>query len=234
MQTAPIVPLARSPRAERLARGALRALFGTTLRGAYRIRVEGMHHVPARGAALVICNHVSFIDWLFVALALPRLPHFVMHQEHYRARAFHWFFALHHVIPIAPSKEDPRLRDAALDAIDRALDAGELVMIFPEGTMTPDGELSPIRPGIERIVARRPVPVVPLALRGLWGSFFSRDRGSPMKKLPRRLRARVEVVAGAPIAPEAVSAETIARSLSTLRGPERAAQARPGVITART
>lgn len=113
------------------------------------------------------------------------------------------------------------MRDAALAAIDRALEAGELVMLFPEGTMTPDGELGPIRPGVERIVARRPVPVVPVALRGLWGSAFSRMRGAPMRSLPRRVRPRVEVIAGPPIPPNDLSAERIASSLTALRGPTR-------------
>ncbi|MCA9608902.1 MAG: 1-acyl-sn-glycerol-3-phosphate acyltransferase [Myxococcales bacterium] len=216
-----LVPLARSPRSERVKRRAIRALLGTTLRGAYRLRVRGMHHVPRRGPAVVVCNHVSFIDWLFVALALPRLPHFVMHQHHFRSAAFRWFFDLHHVIPIAPRKEDPARCDEAFEAIDRALAAGELVMIFPEGTMTPDGELSPIRPGVERILARRPVPVVPLALRGLWGSFFSRDGGEPMQKLPRRLRSSVEIVAGAPIPPGEVTTERLASTLAALRGVAR-------------
>lgn len=215
------VPLARSPSTERVKRRAVRALLGAALRGAYRVRIRGMDHVPARGPAVIISNHVSFIDWLFVGHALPRLPHFVMHHHHWRSPVFRWFFDLHHVIPIAPEKEDPALRDAALAAIDRALEAGELVMLFPEGNMTPDGELGPIRPGVERIVARRPVPVVPIALRGLWGSTFSRRRGEPMTTLPRRVRPPVEIVAGPPIPAAAVSADRIATSLIALRGAAR-------------
>ncbi len=217
----PLVPLASSTHAERVTRQAIRALLAPVMRGAYRIRVRGMHHVPRRGPAIVVCNHVSFIDWLFVALALPRLPHFVMHQHHFRSRAFRWFFDLHHVIPIAPRKEDPARCAEAFEAIDRALAAGELVMLFPEGTMTPDGELSPIRPGVERVLARRPVPVVPLALRGLWGSVFSRDGGEPMTKLPRRVRAPVEIVAGAPIPPGELTTERLAATLRALRGDAR-------------
>ena len=122
------------------------------------------------------------------------------------------------MIPIAPRKEAPERLDAALAAIRDALEAGELVMLFPEGDMTHDGELGEVRPGVERIVAEHSVPVVPLALRGLWGSFFSRAGGPPMRKLPRRLRATVEIVAGPPLRPEQVTTEEIATSLTALRG----------------
>jgi len=216
-----VIPLTRSTRSEKIKRGAIRALLGSTLRAAYRLRVRGMQHVPERGPALVVCNHVSFIDWLFIGVALPRLPHFVMHQHHWRSRAFRWFFDLHRVIPIAPRKEDPARLDAAMRAIDAALDAGELVMIFPEGDMTHDGELGPLRPGLERIIARRPVPVLPVALRGLWGSFFSRKEGEPMKKIPRRRRATVEVVAGPALPADVVSLDHVATCLTALRGAAR-------------
>jgi len=208
-------PFAASSAVERAQRRAIRVVGTALMRAAYRIDVRGLEHVPRAGPAVVVANHVSFIDFLFVGVALPRLPHFVMHHAHWRSPALRWFFDLHRVIPIAPRKEDPAMMRAALDAIDRALAAGELVMIFPEGDMTHDGALGPIRSGVERIVARRPVPVIPVGLRGLWGSFFSRAGGTePMKgKGPRRGRSPVEVVVGPPIDPAAVDADRLAEAM---------------------
>jgi 1-acyl-sn-glycerol-3-phosphate acyltransferase len=199
----------------------LRATVPAVLDRAYAFDASTAH-VPRDGAAILVCNHVSFIDWLFLGAALPRVPRFVMHHHHWKVPALRWFFDLFEVIPIAPRKEDPARLEAAMEKIDRALADGELVAIWPEGTMTPDGELSVFRPGVERIVARRPVPVVPLALRGLWGSFFSRAGGEPMKKIPRRRGFhRVELVAGAPIPPEQASTEEIRTRIAELRGDAR-------------
>lgn len=210
--------MSHEPLSRRLMTSFLRATVPSMLGRAYAFDASTAH-VPREGAALLVCNHVSFIDWLFLGVSLPRVPRFVMHHHHWRMPAFRWFFDLFDVIPIAPKKEDPALLDAAMEKIDRALANGELVAIWPEGTMTPDGELSPFRSGVERIVLRRPVPVVPLALRGLWGSFFSRAGGEPMKKMPRaRGFHRVELVSGAPIPPERVSMEMIRERIAELRG----------------
>lgn len=198
----------------RLTRAALTAWVHAT----YRFEARGLENVPARGGALIVCNHVSFVDGIFLGAALPRLPRFVMHQHHYDMPAFRPFFELHGVIPIAPQLLNRTRLIEAMKSIDSALHQGDLVAIFPEGDMTHDGELGPIRPGVERIVRRRPVPVVPLALRGLWGSFFSRDGGEPMQHRPRlRPRIPIELVAGAPIPPEEVSRARIARELEALR-----------------
>ncbi|MGE0784346.1 MAG: 1-acyl-sn-glycerol-3-phosphate acyltransferase [Sandaracinaceae bacterium] len=196
----------------------LRTLARGIVRSLYRLEAKGLEHIPEHTGAIVVANHVSFIDWLIVGATLPRVPRFVMHHHHFRYRALRWFFRASRVIPIAPRKEDPEMLDRALDRIDEALAHGELVLIFPEGRMTPHGELSAIRPGVERIVARRPVPVIPVALRGLWGSFFSCYGGPPMRKRPRRLWAKVQVVADEPIAPTEVSVDRIAHALRTLRG----------------
>jgi len=202
---------------------SLRALGRGLLHTAYRLRVEGVENVPTTGGTLVVSNHVSFHDWLFVGAALPRPPRFVMHQHHFQYPALRAFFEASRVIPIAPRKQDPARLDRALEAIDQALANDELVVIFPEGTMTPDGELSPFRPGFERIVQRRPVPVVPIAVRGLYGSFFSRARGEPMTGLPRRFRAPVEVRIGRAIPPAEVELSLVRARIEQMLG----AEARP-------
>ncbi len=212
-----------SPRTEPryLAFRAIRMLVRPVLNLVYGFRETQLEHVPSRGGAVLVCNHVSFIDWLFVAVALPRLPRFVMHHHHWKIGALRWFFDFFRVIPIAPRKEDPARLEAATRAIDEALRNGELVAIWPEGQLTPDGELSAFRPGVERIVAERPVPVVPLALRGLWGSFFSRSGGEPMKKLPRPVLRRVELIADLPIAPDRVCTALLRARIEALRGAAR-------------
>ena len=196
----------------------LRVLANALLRAGYRYRTRGFEHLPAEGPAIVVSNHVSFIDFLIVGNAMPRTPRFVMHHFHWRYPALRWFFKACRVIPIAPRKEAPEILDAALEAIDQALEDGEVVLLFPEGNLTPDGELQTMRPGIERIVARRPVPVVPVAVRGLWGSFFSRFGGPPMRKLPRRFWAKVEVVADTPLDGAAVTVDRISKRIGALRG----------------
>jgi 1-acyl-sn-glycerol-3-phosphate acyltransferase len=203
------------PSRDRLVVRLLRTFLLALLRARYRLSVAGAAYVPERGPALIVHNHVSVIDWVLVAVACTRVPRFVMHHRDYNRLGLRWFFEAFGSIQIAPRKEDPAMLARAYDAIDAALARGELVALCPEGTMTPDGSLGPFREGAARIVARRAVPVVPIALRGLWGSFFSR---APGKRLFRRGRPRIEVVLGAPIAPAEVSTEAIRDRIAGLVG----------------
>jgi len=196
----------------------LRVLIRALLHLGYRLTVEGIEHVPRDGGVLVVSNHTAFHDWMFVGAALQRPPRFVMHQHHFQYAALRAFFGASRVIPIAPKKEDPSRLDAAMEAIDAALANGELVVIFPEGTMTPDGRLSPIRPGFERIVAARPVPVVPVAVVGLFGSWMSRAHGAPMSGRPRRFRAKVSVRFAPPLPRDAVNVSRLTSQLISLSG----------------
>src|SRR5262249_7315455 len=154
------------------------------------------------GAAVIVSNHVSFVDALVIAAASRRPIRFVMDHAIYEIPVLNFVFRTGKAIPIASKKEDPARLDRAYDEVAHALAEGELVCIFPEGRLTSDGDLSPFRPGIERIVARTPVPVVPMALRGLWGSFFSRYGGAAMRRPFRRIWSRIEVVCDAALAPE--------------------------------
>ncbi len=109
--------------------------------------------------------------------------------------------------------------ERAMDAVSATLQAGGVVAIFPEGSLTSDGEIQTFRPGIERIVARDPVVVVPMALDGLWGSMFSRKGGKAFRKpVPRGVRSRVRVAIGAPIPPEDVTAGGLQQVVTSLRG----------------
>jgi 1-acyl-sn-glycerol-3-phosphate acyltransferase len=185
----------------------------------YRVRVDGMQNLPEEGAALLVCNHVSFMDPLLLTANLQRPARFVMYYKIFNTPVLSFVFRTAKAIPIAGYKEDPVVLQQAYDAIDEALAAGELVCIFPEGGLTRDGDIATFRNGVEKILARRPVPVVPMALRGLWGSVWSR-RDSMMRRarLPRRFRARVELVVDQPLAPDQATATALEARVRDLRG----------------
>ena len=168
---------------------------------------------------LLVCNHVSFMDPLLLMANLRRPARFVMYYGIFNIPLLRFVFRTAKAIPIAGQKEDPAVLQQAYDAIDAALAAGEVVCIFPEGKLTADGEMSPFRPGVARILERRPVPVVPMALRGLWGSVWSRhDSMLHRARLPRRFRARVELVVDAAVPPEQVRMDTLEARVRELRG----------------
>jgi 1-acyl-sn-glycerol-3-phosphate acyltransferase len=147
--------------------------------------------------------------------AIRRPTRFVMYYKIYRMPLFGWLFRQARTIPIAGRKEDPEMMERAFAEVRKALAAGEIVGIFPEGGLTSDGTIQPFRAGVERILAADPVPVVPMALRGLWGSLFSRkDR----LRYPRRFRSKIALVIGAPIAPADASAYALEQRVRELRG----------------
>jgi 1-acyl-sn-glycerol-3-phosphate acyltransferase len=185
----------------------------------YRIKVEGLERIPDEGAALLVCNHVSFMDALIVGGVVRRPIRFVMYYKIFNIPVLRFIFRTAKAIPIAGRKEDPALLERAFDEVDRALADGELVCIFPEGGLSRDGEIATFRPGVEQILARRPVPVIPLALRGLWGSVFSRhDSTLGRSRLPRRFRSRIAVAVDLPVAPAQADAATLEQRVRELRG----------------
>jgi len=182
----------------------------------YRLRIDNEEGIPEEGAAVLAANHVSFVDWLLIAAASPRPVRFVMAEEFSRLPLVRFLFRDAKVIPIVSAEDNPDVLDRAYDRIADELEAGELVCIFPEGKITNDGRLSPFRPGVERIVERTPVPVVPVALVGLWGSFFSRKHGPAMTRPFRRFWSRVAVRVGEAMPPGAVSAQAVAEHIAEL------------------
>jgi 1-acyl-sn-glycerol-3-phosphate acyltransferase len=163
----------------------------------YRFRVRGDENIPTQGAALLVCNHVSFIDPVLLMAASPRPIVFIMDHQIFRMPVLGWFFRLAKAIPIAPQKTDPQTYEQAFARARRVLEEGDLLCIFPEGAITRDGELGEFKGGVMKLLATHPVPVVPLALQNLWGSFFSRIEGAAMRRPFRRgLFSRVGLVAG--------------------------------------
>jgi 1-acyl-sn-glycerol-3-phosphate acyltransferase len=184
----------------------------------YRLRERGMAHVPKEGAAVLVCNHVSFVDAIIIAAATPRPVRFVMHHTIFKIPVLSWLFRTVKAIPIAPAKEDAAMKERAMDAVAQALADGEVVCIFPEGKITADGTINEFRPGIEDIIKRTPVPVVPMALRGLWGSYFSRKGGAAFRGIPWKFWMKVELVAAEAIAASQVTAADLQQRVQQLRG----------------
>lgn len=185
----------------------------------YRLDKDGLEHIPDTGAAVLVCNHVSFVDALIIAAACRRPIRFVMDHRIFRMPVLNFVFRTGRCIPIAPAKEDPAMLERAYDEIAGGLDAGDLIGIFPEGQCTNTGDMLPFRSGIRRIIERTPVPVVPLALRGLWGSFFSRKYGPAMTKPFRRgLFSKIALVTGPAVSPQAVTPEDLQARVLALRG----------------
>jgi hypothetical protein len=175
--------------------------------------------MPEGGPAVIVCNHVSFVDALVIMAACKRPIRFVMDHHIFRWPVLNFVFRTSKAIPIASAKEDPAMMEKAFEEVGKALDAGDLVGIFPEGKITADGNINPFRPGISRILARNPVPVVPMALRGLWGSFFSRKDGPAMTRPFRRgVLSKIELVVGASVPAAAALPERLQAEVTVLRG----------------
>jgi 1-acyl-sn-glycerol-3-phosphate acyltransferase len=187
----------------------------------YRIRPEGLDKVPQKGPAIVVCNHVSYMDPILLTGCIRRPMRFVMYYRIFQIPLLRFFFEHMRAIPIAGKMEDEQLMNEAFERVDEELAAGNVVCIFPEGGITRDGEIQRFRPGIEKIIARRPVPVVPVALGRLWGSWFSRRKGGGLRKIPGRLFARVPVTVGEAVPASEVTAARLELLVRTLRGDER-------------
>ncbi len=201
----------------------LRFIVWMLIHTIYRLDCRGVEEqVPDQGGALIVCNHVSFVDALVIAAACRRPIRFITDHNVFRLPILNFVFRESRAIPIASAKEDPAMMERAFDEAARALAAGELVGIFPEGKVSEDGDIHTFRPGFRRILERSPAPVVPLALRGLWGSFFSRVEGSAMKRPFRRgMFSRIALVAGTPIPPAEASPERLQAAVTALRGEQR-------------
>ncbi|VVN62093.1 Lysophospholipid transporter LplT [Pseudomonas fluorescens] len=181
----------------------------------YRVQHKHLELIPDEGAALLVCNHVSYVDALLIGGAVRRPVRFVMYYKIYNLPVLNFIFRTAGTIPIAGRGEDEAIHDQAFDRIARYLADGELVCIFPEGKLTTDGQIDEFKAGVMRILERTPVPVIPMALQGLWGSFFSRD---PHKGFFHRLWSRVTLVAGAPIAADEATQKLLRERVMALRG----------------
>jgi 1-acyl-sn-glycerol-3-phosphate acyltransferase len=186
----------------------------------YRIRTVDAERIPEQGPAVLVCNHVSYVDAMVIVAASPRPIRFVMDHRIFKTPFLGWIFRTAKAIPIAPAKEDPWLMEKAFVDIAQALHEGDLVCIFPEGKLTSTGEMNEFRGGIAKITGRSKVPVIPMALSGLWGSVFTRDRTTNVfeRSFSRGPRSRLALAVGQPVAPDAATPEYLYEQVLALRG----------------
>lgn len=184
----------------------LRFVAWVASRCIYRFKVTGDEQIPVEGPAILACNHVSFVDAVLLMAASPRPIYFVMDHRIFQVPVLGWLFKLAKAIPIASRKEDPVTYEAAFEAAAKVLREGDLLAIFPEGGITRDGQLQEFKGGIMKILERQPVPVIPMALTNLWGSFFSRieQGGAMVRPFRRGLFNRVGLNVGEPVPPAQV------------------------------
>jgi 1-acyl-sn-glycerol-3-phosphate acyltransferase len=186
----------------------IRLVMLVVTRVIYRLRVRGGDHIPTDGAAIVVANHVSFVDAIILGVISPRPMVFLMDHNIFKNPALGWFFRACKAIPIAPQKEDPVAYEQAFERARQVLKEGDLLCLFPEGAITRNGQMQPFKGGIMKILETNPVPVVPSALHNLWGSYFSRIDGAAMSKPFRRgMFNRVGLVVGEAMAPQDVTLE---------------------------
>ncbi len=200
----------------------VRFLASLLIHGVYRLEKRGLENIPDSGPAVLICNHVSFVDAVVLMAAIRRPIRFIMDHRINDAPLGRIVFRAVRTIPIATAKDDPAVKESAFAHAAEALRNGELIGLFPEGKITRDGELNVFRYGVQRIVGETPVPVIPLALCGLWGSFFSRRFG-PAMRVPSciRLLRRIALVAGKAVPPEQADPDYLRTVVAGLQGGAR-------------
>ena len=199
----------------------MRFLAWLLIHTVYRVSEEGLENVPEEGPCIVVCNHVSYVDAIVIAASVRRPIRFIMDRRIFQVPVLNWLFRTLRAIPVASSREDSALKEAAFAAAADALRNGEIVAIFPEGRLTENGEMGQFHAGIERMLMDTPVPVVPMALRGLWGSFFSRShQGRAMQRL-RGVFSRIAIVVGPPVRPAEATPDALHARVLAMRGDRR-------------
>ena len=198
----------------------IRFLVWILIKAIYRVRVTGLENIPEEGPVIVASNHVSFVDPLILGGMIRRPVRYVMYHKIYEIPVLKFIFKNGKAIPIASRSENPEILEQAYVRMHEVLDEGDVLGIFPEGGITRDGEIQAFKPGVEKILAEKPVTVVPMALCHLWGSMFSR-RDPLIKRRPRKLWAVIEMRVGKPMAAEEVTAESLQKAVEALRGADR-------------
>ncbi|UQA53580.1 MULTISPECIES: MFS transporter [Vibrio] len=182
----------------------------------YRVSVTGRQHIPEQGAALIVANHVSYVDALILMGTSTRPVRFVMDKSISELPVLKHVFRHAGVIPICSPRKCAETYKRAFEQIEQALNNDEVVCIFPEGRLTSNGELGEFRPGVEKILKRTPVPVIPMALKGLWGSFFSHKNGHALTKRPTRFWSRIEVNIGELLQPTTLDRHLLQKEVQDL------------------
>jgi len=180
----------------------LRFISWILVRLMYRVKTNGLENIPKEGPVVLTCNHVTFVDWLVISGSCPRPTVFIMYYKFFHIPIIQTLMKQAKVIPICSAKEDPEVLKKAFCSIKAALEDGEVVCIFPEGQLTPDGNRTPFREGVCRIIEETPVPVIPMSLSGMWGSIFSKQKGSKWIRPIHQFWRSVHLDIHPPIPPE--------------------------------
>jgi len=196
----------------------MRFMVWLLIHSIYRVKARGLDKIPDEGPVVLVCNHVSYVDALIIAGCIRRPVRFVMYYKIYDLPILNFIFRTAKAISIAGKHEDESLLNKAFDDIDVALADGDVVCIFPEGKLTTDGNMRAFRDGIERIIGRRAVPVIPMALQGLWGSAFSRQRSNIFYRLFKGFKSSIGLVVGDIVEPQHVSVKMLQDKVQTLYG----------------
>ncbi len=187
----------------------MRFLVWILIHSVYHVRKQGLENIPDEGAAVLVCNHVSYVDAMIIAGCIRRPVRFVMYHKIYNMPVLNFVFRTAGAVPIAGKYEDPELMEQAFDQVDTLLSEGELVCIFPEGKLTTNGEMQTFRPGIERILERTPCPVISMCLYGLWGSAFSRHKGFILWRIINGIRSRIDFTIATMKQPQGLTAQVL-------------------------
>ncbi len=206
----------RLPDASRLMAPLFSIVAHRVTRFVYRPRYIGFENIPATGAVVLISNHVSYVDGPIIDAGCKRAVRYIIDEDIYNLPGVHFLMSLDRAIPIAPNR---KAVEKAFNDISDGLKAGDAICIFPEGFLTFTGGLGRFKPGIEWIIKRDSVPVIPIALSGLWGSVFSRkDLKSPLRWLPKRwLRGKITAICGPAIPPEKISVNYLQEAVLRLK-----------------
>ncbi len=184
----------------------------------YSVKQEGLDNIPEQGPAILVCNHISYVDALVIGACSRRPVRFVMDYHMFKVPVMKFIFKNSGAIPIAGAKHNPQIKEKAFELIHQGLTQNDLICIFPEGKLTTDGEIDEFRKGIDRIITETPVTVIPMALCGLWGTYFSHKDRPALQKIPRKFRAKVALRVGQAIPAEQSNAELLQEKVKQLRG----------------
>ncbi len=195
----------------------MRFLVWMLIHSVYHVKKQGLENIPEEGAAILVCNHVSYVDALIISGCIRRPVRFVMHYRIYKLPVLNFIFRTARTIPIAGKYEDKELLDKAFADINEALNDGDLVCIFPEGSLTSNGEMRKFRPGVEKIIESTPVPVIAMALNGLWGSVFSRHKSFILNRIIKGIRSRIDLIVAPSVPAELATAENLQDSVAIMR-----------------
>ena len=196
----------------------MRATLWLTSRLCYRVKIINPEKRPSKGPFILVSNHVSFVDWMFISASLRKPVRFIMSYKYLKNPIIKLLLTEAKVIPISNSFDKPDVLLKSFKQIEKELQDNQILCMFPEGKFTTNGKLKNFKTGIEKISKNNQVDVIPVALKGMWGSYWSVKHGDTFFKKPKRIRAQVEVIYGDRVSYEIITAELLQEKVQALLG----------------